>query len=166
MLKFNETGDVLLRCSYSAKGGIKIPNGVTEIDSEAFRDCTGLTSVQIPNGVTRIGEWAFEGCTGLKSIKIPSSITSIGVQTFAFCSCLTSVEIPNSVTFIGLTAFNGCTGLHEIHMKIEHIENVKIDSKLSSFIEENCTLYVPIGTGYAYRHHPVFGRFKHVVIER
>jgi hypothetical protein len=28
------------------------------------------------------------------------------------------------------------------------------------------TLYVPIGTGYAYRHHPFFSKFKEVVIER
>jgi hypothetical protein len=70
------------------------------------------------------------------------------------------------VTSVGKHAFQGCTGLYEIHMKIEHIENVKIECEFSSFIEKNCTLYVPIGTGYAYRHHPVFGRFKHVVIER
>ena len=99
-------------------------------------------------------------------MKIPNSVAFIEGYTFSGCGGLTSVEIPNSVTFIGLTAFTGCTGLLEIHMKIEHIENVKIDSKLSSFIEENCTLYVPVGTGYAYRHHPVFGRFKHIEIER
>ena len=52
MLKFNETGDVLLRCSSSAKGEIKIPNSVTKIGEDAFYNCEGLTSVEIPNSVT------------------------------------------------------------------------------------------------------------------
>ncbi|MGM9855353.1 MAG: leucine-rich repeat protein [Muribaculaceae bacterium] len=35
---------------------------VTKIGYEAFRGCSGLTSVVIPNSVTSIGSWAFFGC--------------------------------------------------------------------------------------------------------
>ena len=31
---------------------------------------------------------------------------------------------------------------------------------------ENCTLHVPAGTEDAYRAHPVFGKFKEVIIEK
>ena len=35
-----------------------------------------------------------------------------------------------------------------------------------SDIPEDAVLYVPIGTGYAYRHHPEFGKFKTVIPKR
>ena len=35
---------------------------VTDICSESFSFCSGLTSVVIPNSVTSIGSWAFYGC--------------------------------------------------------------------------------------------------------
>ena len=47
-----------------------IPSSVTTIASNAFRDCTGLTSIEIPTSVTCI-DGAFYGCTGLTSIEIP-----------------------------------------------------------------------------------------------
>ena len=85
-------------------GGISYP--VTKIGVNAFRSCTGLTSVTIPNSVTEIGVGAFWACSGLTSITIPNSVTSIGKYAFFGCSGLTSVTIPKSVTSIGERAFD------------------------------------------------------------
>ena len=52
------------------------------IGSEAFRACSGLTSLTLPAGITYIGERAFEGCSGLTSLKITASITKIGNNKF------------------------------------------------------------------------------------
>ena len=90
---------------------VSIPNSVTSIGDQAFYECPFLTSVTIPNSVTSIGDQAFEGCSGLTSITIPNSVTSIEYRIFSGCSGLTSVTIPNSVTSIGGDAFSGCTGL-------------------------------------------------------
>ena len=56
--------------------------GGTNIDDEAFNNCTGLTSITIPDCVTSIGRNAFDGCSGLTSITIPDSVTSIGNSAF------------------------------------------------------------------------------------
>ena len=93
---------------------VTIPNSVTSIGSSAFSGCSGLTSVTIPNSVTSIGDYAFRGCSGLTSVTIGNSVTSIGDWTFYNCSGLTSVTIPTSVTSIGDLAFYNCSGLTSV----------------------------------------------------
>ncbi len=93
---------------------ITIPNSVTSIGNRAFYGCTGLASITIPNSVTRIGDWAFYGCTGLTSITIPDSVTSIGGSAFSGCAGLTSITIPDSVTNISDHTFSDCTSLTNV----------------------------------------------------
>ena len=90
---------------------VTIGNNVTEIGSEAFRLCTGLTSVTIGSGVETIGDNAFNSCTGLTSVTIGSGVKTIGESAFDGCTGLTSFNIPDNVTTIGKGAFAYCTGL-------------------------------------------------------
>ena len=69
-----------------------IPNTVTSIESNAFQNCSGLTSITIPESVTSIGQSAFENCYDLTSVTIPESVTSIGQYAFASCGSLTTVN--------------------------------------------------------------------------
>ena len=68
-----------------------IPDSITSIENNAFRNCTSLISVTIPDSVTTIRSYAFYCCTSLTSITIPDSVTSIGQYAFYGCSSLTSV---------------------------------------------------------------------------
>ena len=60
---------------FKIKDGVAIiPEGTTEIEDNAFEDCSSLTSVTIPNSVTKIGEEAFNDCSSLTSVTIPNSV--------------------------------------------------------------------------------------------
>ena len=91
-----------------------IPEGMTEIGNNAFKDCSSLESITIPASVTSIGDKAFWGCKSLESVTIGNSVTSIGDSAFSWCTSLASITIPASVTSIGNDAFYGCTSLASI----------------------------------------------------
>lgn len=80
-------------------GKFIVPDGVTIIGFNAFRDCVNMTSIVIPDGVTDIGDLAFLGCKGLTEIIIPDSVKNVGYHAFDGCSAITSAIIP-------LTAIN------------------------------------------------------------
>ena len=65
-----------------------IPDGVTEIDQEALKECISLECITIPHGVTKIGISAFYKCTSLTFITIPDGITEIGINAFGRCTSL------------------------------------------------------------------------------
>lgn len=98
----------------SSLTSIELSNSVTSIGRSAFSGCTSLTSVEIPNSVTEIVFCAFSHCKSLANIEIPDSVTSIGGGAFFDCTSLTCVDIPNSVTNIQQKAFSGCTGLTSV----------------------------------------------------
>ena len=112
---FNKEKTILIKFPQAKlDSGYIIPNSITSIGNQAFRDCSALVSITIPNSVTSIGWSAFFGCSGLTSITIPNTVTSIESSAFQGCSGLASITIPNTVTSIGNSAFSGCTGLTSI----------------------------------------------------
>ena len=88
-----------------------IPDSITLIGNDAFRDCKNLMSITIPKGVTYIGERVFFDCSSLTSITIPDSVTNIGECAFYRCTSLTTVIIRNPEIEITADAFVGCQKL-------------------------------------------------------
>ena len=124
---------------------ISIPNSVTTIDKNAFKNCTNLAKVELNcnalvsedrNGspymvdffgdqvkeyvigedVTSIGSCAFADCYNLTKVSLPDGLTSIGMSAFSFCYNLAEINIPSSVTTLGLFAFNYCGGLTRVEI--------------------------------------------------
>ena len=85
---------------------------VTEIGDNAFYYGTGFTgTLTLPNTLTKIGKQAFRNCGFTCPLTLPSSLKFIDKYAFASCSGLTGqLNIPNSVEFIGFAAFENCTG--------------------------------------------------------
>lgn len=163
----------------SSLQSIVIPDSVIEIGRWAFHVCNNLTLIivsknnpeykstnncmltkdgkelilcrshNIPDGVTKIGRWAFDGCTSLQSIVIPDSVTTIAHNAFCDCLSLQSIAI--------------ATQEKRPDMSREKIEYLL--QELSEYSKE-ISLRVPIGRGYAYRHHTAFeGKFKNIIAD-
>ena len=150
---------------YKSVDGILYNNKLTSIIH--FPQKHSNTSFVIPDSVTKIGKNAFKGCSSLKSIVIPDSVTEIGEEAFWGCSSLGSIDIPSSVTEIRERAFCRCRYIESITICCKDIDNIKVGcSPFNENIYDECVLHIPSGTRWAYRHHPIFGKFKNIVTER
>ena len=94
----------ITRAKYTGSGGaVVISNFVTSIGTNAFADCTGLTSVTIPASVTNIGNSAFSDCTGLASVYFYGNAPTIGSIVFFLTSAQRSIIClapPDGVIFL------------------------------------------------------------------
>lgn len=118
-------------------GAVIIPSTVTYngttynvsyIESNAFRDCTGLTSITIPSSISGIYTDAFSGCSGLTKVNITDvakwynitfSNSSANPLAYARHLYLNSAEVtevvfPSTVTAIKKYVFYGCISLTSI----------------------------------------------------
>lgn len=124
----NGTASVTKKGDNCYRGAVTIPAtvtysdqtyDVTSIGSDAFRNCSSLTSITIPNSVTSIGSYAFYGCSKLTDVHITSienwcSITFGGSNSNPLCcggnlylngNLVTEITIPSNVTQIKDYAF-------------------------------------------------------------
>ena len=109
-----EQTKLILHPAGSTRTQYTVPDGVTVIETHAFRKCANLTSITLPDNLTKFGSSTFAGCTGLTSITLPNSLTNLGSSTFEDCTGLTSIEIPEGITAIGDYVFDGCTALTSV----------------------------------------------------
>ena len=92
---------------------IVIPQSVSRIKKNAFRNANYLESVVIPDSIRRIADETFYGCDNLKSVKFGKNVLAIGENVFTKCHSLGNVTIPGTVHTIEYKAFenSGCTNV-------------------------------------------------------
>ena len=110
---------------------------VTLIEVDAFRGCTGLTSIAIPATVTDVDWRPFFQCENLTTITVDEAnpaLTAVNniiytrdMKRLLACApgITGAIEIPNTVTQIQNQAFLGCAGITSVTIpasvsRIEH----------------------------------------------
>ena len=82
---------------------VTIPDTVTIIDSDVFRDCKQLDTVVMSNSITTIRDHAFAGCEVLADIDLPDTVTEMGSGVFD--DTLWYAVQPNGVVYAGAVAY-------------------------------------------------------------
>ena len=104
---------------------------------------------------------------------IRKEVRYIGVDAFSL-TWIPEIEIPDSVRVINSRSF-ASRNIKAIYSNIRDLDKVQVAQDAFSETEldqfgfgvdySSCVLYVPSGTRWAYRHHPVFGKFASIEIE-
>ena len=114
-----------------------IPDGIVSIGSDAFSNCTNLTSVTLPASLNDFDGSAFEGCSRLSAITLDSSnpfycsIDNIVYKAdktkivYAPEGLTGTVNIPDDLTYLEYPFFRKCAELTGIKIgsKINRIGN-------------------------------------------
>ena len=120
---------------------ISIGDNVKCIPAHLFDGCSGVTSgITISTAVKIIGDDAFKNCTGLTSVTFNAeNCTSMGnhyTSAFNGCTGITTVTIGSGVKSIPQFAFNGCTGLTSVTYNADSCTSM---GNISDPVFANCT---------------------------
>ena len=110
---------------------ISLPENVTVINAETFKNATNLKSVELGSAVTYIGKSAFEGAKSLTEISLPDTLRDISTGAFKNTGLVT-VNVGNGVIRIGSEAFADNASLKEVVLG-ENLEKLGTGSFM------NCT---------------------------
>ena len=138
---------------------------VATIPTACFKGRTWVTDIRLPQGVTTIGQEAFRDSmtaswiTG-KSIAIPEGVTTCGTQSLRFGTGLSELTLPSTLTSLGSKCLQGLVNVSVIRSNAtaapstssDTFGNVNFTSTWVGYNTKssgNNTLYVPAGaTGY------------------
>lgn len=146
-----------------------VNDDTTSLGCCAFKGAHYLEEIVLHDKLCCFGdEQTFALCVSLKEIHIPPKIECITSACFFGCKALESVYVCDRERLqIEKEAFERCISIKGLHFRIKKPENITVAA--DAFDEDtynNCELFIPSGTRWAYRHHPVFGKFKNIEIEK
>lgn len=88
-----------------------LPQGIKKIKSSTFSGCSSLVSPLLPDELEEIGEYAFSSCTNLRLPVLPDTVTTIEDFAFGACHNFAATRLPSSLEVIGKGAFMECLRL-------------------------------------------------------
>lgn len=123
-----------------------------------------LKMVEFSDSIDNFGLLAFYSTNIIDSFILSNGSKSIPhISEFYFFNPK-RVFLPVSIEKLTSSFFSICKSISELHLLAE--DSYQIDAIFNEEDVKDITLFVPIGTGYAYRHHPEFSKFKEAKIER
>lgn len=141
----SKTESMFYGCSNATSTLPEIPNYITNIETNAFRNSGFTGNLILHNEITDIGVAAFWGCDGFTgNLSIPNSVTTIGDAAFRDCDFNGTLSLGTGLTTMGVSVFFNCNGF---------IGNIALPSSLTSlgiYCFHNCsgfdgTLTIPTG---------------------
>ena len=166
---FPTTAETLWEGFDKPVGEVEIPstvafNGerypVLDFGRSAFAYCDAITGITIPEGVFKIGNGAMYRCTNLQSVSIPEGVRTIDYLAFGYCDSLRAIVLPESTDSIGEWVFYNCNVLTDVTLLRADVPGAYANTFTTYDI---ATLHVPAGSAEAYRQHPVWSLFAHIV---
>lgn len=109
--------------SNSSLRNVVLPDSLTCIPDEMFRNSYDLHTVDLPKMITYVGNSAFDCCYALDGMTLPEGLVSIGNSAFKLCgasywydnaSYFDYINLPSTLETIGESAFAGCHSLENI----------------------------------------------------
>ena len=114
---FIMSGSTLVKYQGNA-AAVVIPENVTEIGYEAFKDCITLQEISFPSRLRSIDYGAFMGCVNLKKVDLPDCLRYLGSNAdsgvFEDCISLEDITLSDNLKVLGAKTFYGCTALTDI----------------------------------------------------
>lgn len=131
---------------------------IETIEDGAFYDCVSLVSINLPEGLVEIDENAFSYCHRLEHIELPSTLTYLGDHAFYECESLKKLDIPGSVELVPYSACNRCTSLETVTLgygisEIDTLAFANCDSLTNVYIPD--TINKISNTAFQYSRHAV-----------
>ena len=96
---------------------LTVPDGIAEINSNAFARYSYLKVLNLPDSVTKICSGAFRYCTSLKVLNIPDGVTEIGTYAFWYCTSLEEVNLGSGIDKLADSVFGGCRSIKTLNLK-------------------------------------------------
>ena len=117
---------------------------ITQIEKNAFRNCTKLKSVTIGKYVKKIGAGAFDGCTKLSKVtwKV-DTVTEIPDKAFNNCKSLKTIVIPKTIKKIGKNAYKGCKNVKTIRILTTKLKEKKVGANAFKGVALTVKVTVP-----------------------
>ena len=107
--------------SQASLATITLPEKVTKIPNNAFKDFTALKGITLPDAVVEIGEGAFNSAA-LESIDL-NNVKKIGATAFVWTK-IKSLIIPAAVESIGADAFSNIATLESVTITNDNLTKV------------------------------------------
>lgn len=129
--------------------GVTIPEGYTDIGTEAFSGCTALKKAVIPGSVNMISTSAFLGCTALDTVDFAEDTASsltINAGAFANCTSLTAIKLPARFSSTRYNFLYGCDALTSITLK-EGAQNFAVSDNILYNVSGDTAVMVTYPSG-------------------
>lgn len=153
---------------YSYKDSITsvvVTDGITHLGNYSFRGLSNVASVSLPDSLITIGNSVFYSCHSLSSLLIPEGVVSVGHNLVGSNNGIKIVVLPSTLTMIDYFSFAYATYLSVIYCySIVPPSNPSPNSLFASN-KYLSVIYVPYGSGEAYRNHEDWSEVADKIVE-